>query len=130
MNIGGKYVATSVVDKNYQLYADDRGSYFGVEFDSDTGEFVSCFVLSHEWVAEHHPEYQHITLEQRLAEYEQLMESIHTDYQYGRGFVQACLIAVTTCQNSKSRNEYITCMGRKFSIPTEKVERVITLLPA
>lgn len=57
MNIGGKYVATSVVDKNYQLYADDRGGYFGVEFDSETGEFVSCFVLSTEWVEEHHPDY-------------------------------------------------------------------------
>lgn len=71
-----------------------------------------------------------MTLEERLAEYQQLMESIHTDYQYGRGFVQAALIAVTTCQDSKSRNEYIICMGNKFSIPTEKVERVIALLPA
>lgn len=64
MDIGGKYVATSIVDKNYQLYVDNRGSYFGVEFDSET--FVSCFVLSPEWVAEHHPDYQHIT---GIAEY-------------------------------------------------------------
>lgn len=71
-----------------------------------------------------------MTLEERLVEYKQLMEEIHTNYQWGRGFVQAALIAVTTCQDSKTRNDYITCMGNKFSIPQDKVERVIALLPA
>lgn len=60
MDIGGNYVATSVVDTNYQLYVDYKGSYFGVEFHSETGEFASCFVLSPEWMAEHHPEYQNM----------------------------------------------------------------------
>lgn len=69
------------------------------------------------------------TLQERLDEYKLLMEEIHINYQYGRAFVQAVLIAVTTCKDTTSRNEYITCMGNKFSIPTEKVERVIALLP-
>jgi len=70
------------------------------------------------------------TLQERLDEYKLLMEEIHTEYLYGRSFVQAVLLAVTTCKDSKSRNDYITCMGNNFNIPTDKVERVITLLPA
>lgn len=69
-------------------------------------------------------------LQERLAEYQQLMESIHNNYQYGRGFVQAVLLAVTMYKEPTSRNEYITTMGKTFGIPVEKVERVIALLPA
>lgn len=69
------------------------------------------------------------TLQERLDEYKLLMEEIYTNYHYGRAFAQACLIAITTCKDTTSRNDYITSIGHHFNIPTDKVERVIALLP-
>jgi hypothetical protein len=65
-----------------------------------------------------------------LNEYEALMEELVTSYQYGTAFVRCILLAITMYSDAASRNEYITTMSKTFRIPTDKVERVIALLPA
>ena len=70
------------------------------------------------------------TLQERLAEYKLLMEEIADNCEYGKTFTQATLLAVTMYSDAKSRNEYITTMSKTFRIPSDKVERVIALLPA
>ena len=65
-----------------------------------------------------------------LNEYEQLMEEIVTSYQWGEGFVKAVLLAITMHKAPASRNEYIKTMGKHFSIPKEKIDKVVELLPS
>jgi methanogenic corrinoid protein MtbC1 len=65
-----------------------------------------------------------------LDEYKNLMEEIVITYQYGEAFVKAILLAITMYGDASSRNSYIETMGKTFSIPHDKVERVITLLPS
>ncbi len=66
-----------------------------------------------------------------LDKYRQLVEEISTNYQYGKPFVQCIFLALTLHSGFPvQRNNYVTDMGRHFGIPTDKLKRVIALLPA
>ena len=61
---------------------------------------------------------------------DELMDEISTNYENGKSFRQVVFLGLTMSPTAKSRNEYITSLGKHIGIPTDKVERVIALLPA
>ena len=71
-----------------------------------------------------------MTLDEKLAEYRQLMEDIGTTEEYGESFVQAVFLALTMQRETTTRNDYIITIGKHLNIDSSKVERVIALLPA
>jgi hypothetical protein len=70
-----------------------------------------------------------LSMEQRLAEYENILRGIGESRPEGRAFVQAVFISVTMQQNANSRTSYIKSMGEFFSIDSDKVNRITELLP-
>ena len=60
---------------------------------------------------------------------EQLLDEISTTCENGNSFRKVVFLGITMSPTVKSRNEYITSLGKHIGIPVEKVERVIALLP-